>query len=55
MAGQMSAADAHQPSETANRSGVARVVLALWVSVCALSLLLIALTIAFHLSTRYDW
>jgi hypothetical protein len=29
--------------------------LALWLSVCALSLLLIALTIAFHLSTRYDW
>jgi MFS family permease len=51
----MSAVDAHQPSETASRSGVARVVLALWVSVCALSLLLIALTIVFHLSTRYDW
>jgi hypothetical protein len=51
----MSAADAHQPSETASRSGVARVVLALWLSVCALSLLLIALTIVFHLSTRYDW
>jgi MFS family permease len=51
----MSAADVHEPSETANRSGVARVVLALWVSVCALSLLLIALTMAFHLSTRYDW
>jgi MFS family permease len=51
----MSAVDAHQPSEMASRSGVARVVLALWVSVCALSLLLIALTIAFHLSTRYDW
>ena len=28
---------------------------ALWVSVGALSLLLIALTIAFHLITRYDW
>ena len=28
---------------------------ALWGSVCALSLLLIALTIAFHLVTRYDW
>jgi two-component system NarL family sensor kinase len=27
----------------------------LWGSVCALSLLLIALTIAFHLLTRYDW
>jgi signal transduction histidine kinase len=27
----------------------------LWWSVCALSLLLIALTIAFHLVTRYDW
>jgi two-component system NarL family sensor kinase len=27
----------------------------LWGSVCALSLLLIALTIAFHLVTRYDW
>ena len=31
-----------------------RVVL-LWWSVCGLSLLLIALTIAFHLTTRYDW
>jgi hypothetical protein len=51
----MSTADAHQPSETASQSGVARVVLALWVSVCALSLLLIALTIAFYLVTRYDW
>jgi hypothetical protein len=29
--------------------------LAAWLSVCALSLLLIALTIAFHLLTRYDW
>jgi signal transduction histidine kinase len=28
---------------------------ALWGSVCALSLLLITLTIAFHLVTRYDW
>jgi two-component system, NarL family, sensor kinase len=28
---------------------------ALWGSVCGLSLLLIALTIAFHLTTRYDW
>jgi hypothetical protein len=28
---------------------------ALWGSVCALSLLLIVLTIAFHLVTRYDW
>jgi two-component system NarL family sensor kinase len=27
----------------------------LWGSVCALSLLLITLTIAFHLITRYDW
>ena len=27
----------------------------LWGSVCALSLLLIVLTIAFHLVTRYDW
>jgi signal transduction histidine kinase len=27
----------------------------LWGAVCALSLLLIALTIAFHLVTRYDW
>lgn len=37
------------------RSGVARVLVALWLSVCALSLLLIALTIGFHLVTRYDW
>jgi two-component system NarL family sensor kinase len=28
---------------------------ALWGSVCALSLLLITLTIAFHLKTHYDW
>jgi two-component system, NarL family, sensor kinase len=38
--------------------GRRRVVLAawaLWGSVCALSLLLIVLTIAFHLVTRYDW
>jgi hypothetical protein len=32
-----------------------RLVVLLWWSVCALSLLLIALTIAFHLTTRYDW
>ena len=39
------------------RVGRRRVVMAwaLWGSVCALSLLLIALTIAFHLVTRYDW
>ena len=40
------------------RVGRRRVVLmawTLWGSVCALSLLLIALTIAFHLVTRYDW
>jgi two-component system, NarL family, sensor kinase len=40
------------------RVGRRRVVLlvwALWWSVCALSLLLIAVTIAFHLITRYDW
>jgi len=40
------------------RVGTRRVVVmawALWGSVCALSLLLIALTIAFHLVTRYDW
>ena len=40
------------------RVGRRRVVLlawALWWSVCALSLLLIAVTIAFHLVTRYDW
>jgi two-component system NarL family sensor kinase len=38
--------------------GRRRVVLAawaLWGSVCALSLVLIVLTIAFHLVTRYDW
>jgi hypothetical protein len=52
----VSAADARGPSGAATtRSSVARVVLALWVSVCALSLLLIALTIAFHLVSRYDW
>ncbi|HEV3497117.1 MAG TPA: histidine kinase, partial [Actinomycetes bacterium] len=32
-----------------------RLVALLWWSVCALSLLLIALTIGFHLTTRYDW
>ena len=32
-----------------------RLVALLWWSVCAFSLLLIALTIAFHLVTRYDW
>jgi signal transduction histidine kinase len=32
-----------------------RLVVGLWWSVCALSLLLIALTLAFHLTTRYDW
>jgi two-component system NarL family sensor kinase len=40
------------------RVGRRRVVVmawALWGSVCALSLLLIVLTIAFHLVTRYDW
>jgi hypothetical protein len=51
----MSAADARGPSgAVTTRSSVARVVLALWVSVCALSLLLIALTIAFHLVSRYE-
>jgi len=32
-----------------------RPVVWLWWSVCALSLLLISLTMAFHLTTRYDW
>jgi hypothetical protein len=52
----MNAADTGDRSGTATtRSRLARVVLAIWLSVCALSLLLIALTIAFHLVTRYDW
>jgi hypothetical protein len=52
----MSAAGTSDHSGAATtRSGVARVVLVLWLSVCALSLLLIVLTIAFHLLTRYDW
>jgi hypothetical protein len=52
----MSAAEAREPSGAATGSSItARLVLALWLSVCTLSLLLIALTIAFHLSTRYDW
>jgi hypothetical protein len=38
-----------------SRSGVARVGSALWLLVCALSLLLVGLTIAFHVVTRYDW
>jgi two-component system, NarL family, sensor kinase len=37
------------------RRRVVFVAWALWGSVCALSLLLIVLTIAFHLVTRYDW
>jgi hypothetical protein len=45
----------HRSGAATTRSGVARVVVALWLSVCALSLLLIALTTAFHLLTRYDW
>ena len=40
---------------TEGRAGRRRVVSVLWWSVCALSLLLIALTLAFHLTTRYDW
>jgi hypothetical protein len=52
----MNAAGTRDPSGTATtRSGVARVALALWLPVCVLSLLLIALTIAFHLITHYDW
>jgi class 3 adenylate cyclase len=52
----MSAAEAPEPSRTATGSSIAaRLVLVLWWSVCALSLLLIILTIAFHLSARYDW
>jgi hypothetical protein len=52
----MHAAGTPDLSDTATtRSGVARVVSALWLSLCALSLLLIALTIVFHLVTRYDW
>jgi hypothetical protein len=52
----MNAAGTADPlSAAATRSGVARVGSALWLFVCALSLLLIALTIAFHLLTRYDW
>jgi two-component system, NarL family, sensor kinase len=39
---------------TEGRAG-RRLVVLLWWSVCALSLLLIALTVAFHLVTRYDW
>jgi hypothetical protein len=50
------AAGTRDPSGAATtRSSVARVVLAFWLSVCVLSLLLMALTIAFHLVTRYDW
>jgi hypothetical protein len=51
----MSAAALPESSEATTRSGVGRVVLALGVSICGLSLLLIALTIGFHLSTRYEW
>jgi two-component system, NarL family, sensor kinase len=38
-----------------DRRRVVLVALTLWGSVCALSLLLIVLTIAFHLVSRYDW
>jgi two-component system, NarL family, sensor kinase len=38
-----------------DRRRVVWVAWTLWGSVCALSLLLIVLTIAFHLVTRYDW
>jgi two-component system NarL family sensor kinase len=38
-----------------SRRRVVLIAWTLWGSVCALSLLLIALTIAFHLVTRYDW
>jgi two-component system, NarL family, sensor kinase len=38
-----------------DRRRVVLVAWTLWGSVCALSLLLIALTIAFHLVKRYDW
>jgi hypothetical protein len=52
----MNAAGTGDPSGAATtRNGVARVAMALWLSVCALSLLLIVLTMAFHLVTRYDW
>jgi hypothetical protein len=52
----MNAAGTADPfSAATTRNGVTRVAMALWLSVCALSLLLIALTIAFHLVTRYDW
>ena len=52
----MNAPGTGDPSGVATtRSGVARVAMALWLSVCALSLLLLVLTIAFHLVTRYDW
>jgi hypothetical protein len=54
-AGQMSAAEVHEASNPATRSLTARVVLALWLSVCSLSLLLFGATIAFHLTTRHDW
>jgi hypothetical protein len=43
------------PGAATTRSGVARVAMALWLLVCGLSLLLIGLTIAFHLVTCYHW
>jgi hypothetical protein len=52
----MNTAGTADPADTATtRSGVARMIVAFWLSLCALSLLLIALTIAFHLVTRHDW
>jgi two-component system NarL family sensor kinase len=52
----MSAAATGQPTGAATRSNIPdRLALALWLSMSALSLVLLALTIAFHLSTRYEW
>ena len=52
----MNAAGTPHPSDAATtRGSVAQMIVAFWLSVCALSLLLLALTIAFHLVTRHDW
>jgi hypothetical protein len=52
----MKAAGTPHPADAATtRGGGARMIVVFWLSVCVLSLLLLALTIAFHLVTRYAW
>ena len=50
----MSATAGESTGPTTRSSVADRLILAFWLSVCALSLLLLGLTIAFHLTTLYD-